>query len=567
MARKSRKENTTVTSVSTADATGVYRTAIYVRLSYEDERKIKQETVENQVAFLKAFVDADAGLSLQDQYVDRGETGTNFDRPEFNRMMDDIKAGELDCVVVKDLSRLGRNYLEAGDYIEKIFPFFGIRFIAVTDNYDSLTSEPAEDGLIVPLKNLINEAYAKDISRKIRSSIDNMYRDGIMVASSIAYGYLKDPDGDHQIMIDDVAAPIVRRIFNEYIAGKGFSSIARELNAEGISCPSERRFETGKRKKRKYEKSRWMGKTITYLLTNPIYTGDLEMGKLKTDLCKGMKAEVQKKEDRIVVQNHHEAIISHETFEKAQVIYESRREKYVKARASSDTQKNNRKSALAGLLFCGDCKRRMTTHRRTYHNKNSVTYRTYYVCPRSASYGEEDPKKDFIADNIEETVAELIRQHIRIFVDATNRMKLVNNNTQADSERKALEEKEDALVSRKNKITEVLAGLYSDFTDGVFSEKEYLEVKKSYIEEMADIDECLESVKVEKQTWDSEYEGSSTMSDAFHRYCGFEKLTKEIASVFIRKIYCYADKRLEVEYTFDRELSDLIRLAKERESV
>ena len=204
MARKSRKENTTVTSVSTADATGVYRTAIYVRLSYEDERKIKQETVENQVAFLKAFVDADAGLSLHDQYVDRGETGTNFDRPEFNRMMDDIKAGELDCVVVKDLSRLGRNYLEAGDYIEKIFPFFGIRFIAVTDNYDSLTSEPAEDGLIVPLKNLINEAYAKDISRKIRSSIDNMYRDGIMVASSIAYGYLKDPDGDHQIMIDDV---------------------------------------------------------------------------------------------------------------------------------------------------------------------------------------------------------------------------------------------------------------------------------------------------------------------------------------------------------------------------
>ena len=193
MARKSRKatNNAVVTVAETK-----YKTAIYVRLSYEDERKIEQESVDNQKAFLMDYITQKDDLTLVATYIDRGVTGTKFDRPEFNKMIADMRAGKINCIVVKDLSRLGRNYLESGDYIEKIFPFFGVRFIAVTDNYDSLTAEPTEDGLIVPLKNLINEVYAKDISRKIRSSIDNMYRNGVMVASSIAYGYIKDPETD-----------------------------------------------------------------------------------------------------------------------------------------------------------------------------------------------------------------------------------------------------------------------------------------------------------------------------------------------------------------------------------
>ncbi|MCR5330861.1 MAG: recombinase family protein [Lachnospiraceae bacterium] len=556
MARKSRKVTMTV-SDQASGAQKVYRTAIYVRLSYEDERKIQQETVENQVAFLKAFVEAESELSLYDKYVDRGETGTSFNRPEFNRMINDMKAGKLDCIVVKDLSRLGRNYLETGDYIEKIFPFFGVRFIAVTDDYDSLTAEPSEDGLIVPLKNLINEAYAKDISKKIRSSIDNMYRDGIMVASSIAYGYLKDPDGDHQIMIDEVAAPIIRRIFDEYIGGKGFCTIARELNAEGISCPGERRFETGHRKKRKYEKSRWQGRTITYILTNPIYTGDLEMGKLKTDLCKGIKAEVQKKEDRVVVKDHHEAIITHETFEKARKIYELKRNQYIEARARSGVKRNNREFLLAGVLFCGDCKRRMTTHRRTYQNKSSVTYRGYYVCTRSTSYGSEDRRKDTIADVLEDTVAVLIRRHIEVFMDVAGRMKAVNKTSEASNRRKEFRKKERTLLKRKERIANVLQGLYSDYADGVFSESEYLEVKKSYIIEVEEIEEALGQLKAEEETWHREYEGDSEMCNTFHKYEGFEKLTKEIVNAFIKRIYYYGVGRMEVEYVFDDGLSTL----------
>ena len=522
--------------------------------------------MENQKTFLMDFLSKNKELTLIDTYIDRGVSGTKFDRPEFNRMIANMRAGKINCIVVKDLSRLGRNYLESGDYIEKIFPFFGVRFIAVTDNYDSLTAEPTEDGLIVPLKNLINEAYAKDISRKIRSSIDNMYRDGIMVASSIAYGYLKDPDGDHQIKVDEVAAPVVRRIFEEYIGGKGFCAIARELNAEGISCPGERRFETGARKKRKYEKSRWLGKTITYIVTNPIYTGDLEMGKQKTDLCKGLKAKDQKREDRFLVKDHHEAIISHEIFEKAQEIYGSRREKCVEARKNAGAGSNKCESALAGLLFCGDCKRRMTTHRRTYRNINSVTYRAYYVCPRSASLGAEDPRKDIIAEELEDTVAELIRKHIAVFTDAVDRLKQANRNPYAVGMRKDLKKRMSKLRARREKITGILSGLYADYSDGVFSEKEYLDVKKSYVDELAEIESELSELTAKEESLLPDYEGDPEMSKAFHKYEGFDKLNKEIANTFIKRIICYADKRLEIEYSFDVELSELIRLVKEREA-
>lgn len=562
MARRSRKESAAAVS-QTVEIKG-YKTAIYVRLSYEDERKIEQESVENQIAFLKAFVEKKDDLLLTCCYVDRGVSGTKFDRPEFNKMISDMRAGQISCIVVKDLSRLGRNYLEAGDYIEKIFPFFGVRFIAVTDNYDSLTAEPSEDGLIVPLKNLINEAYAKDISRKIRSSIDNMYRDGIMVASSIAYGYLKDPDGDHQIMIDEVAAPVVKRIFEEYIGGKGVTAIARELNDEGISSPGERRFETGARKKRKYEKTLWLGRVVGYIITNPIYTGDLEMGKRKNDLCKGIKGREQPKEERFIVHDHHEAIISREVFEKAQEIHDTRGKRAAEVRKKSPTQKNKRESVISGVLYCGDCKRKMNIRRHTYRLKDGPTVYNSYICPRSASYGDEDPWKSINVDEAEDNVAELIRHHIKIFMDAVDKMRQINRKPQANDKRKEFLKRSDALEARKQKVMDILQSLYSDYSDGVFTEEEYKSVKKSYIEELSCIESEIDAVRSQEETWLAGYEGDPVMSSTFNKFMGFEKLTSEIVRAFISRIYCYADGRMEVHYSLGDELTAFLRLVEGR---
>ena len=204
MARKSRKNIENICKEKSNQGKGkIYRTAIYVRLSVEDERKIECESVENQIKLLRDYVSKNVDLKEADLYVDRGITGTKFDRPEFNRMIKDMRAGRLDCILVKDLSRLGRNYLETGNYLESIFPIFGIRFISVTDHYDSLTAKASEDGLIVPLKNLINEAYAKDISKKVSSSVLARQKQGKHIAGKPPYGYKKDPEDIHHLIIDE----------------------------------------------------------------------------------------------------------------------------------------------------------------------------------------------------------------------------------------------------------------------------------------------------------------------------------------------------------------------------
>lgn len=563
MARISRKKKV-VEEKGIASTGKVYRTAIYVRLSYEDERKIEQDSVENQKKLLRDFVSSQSDLEIAGEYIDRGESGTSFDRPEFKQMMEDIKAGKLDCIAVKDLSRLGRNYLETGDYIEKIFPFLGIRFIAVTDHYDSLTSEPGEDGLIVPLKNLINEAYAKDISRKIRSAIDNMYRDGTMVASSIAYGYLRDPDRDHQIIIDDVAAPIVRRIFREYVDGNSTVGIARGLNADNIAPPSVRRIETGARKTRKYENCRWVSKTVGYILKNPIYTGDLEMGVRKTSLIQGKKAEIQKKEDRYLVHDHHEPIISREMFQKAQ----NRLEAVLANRALQSTVpeelRNNREAVLAGLIYCGDCRRGMHFHRRTRQYINQITYKAAYECPRSITYGPADPNKSLNADTVEDVIKTLIELHIKVFQSTEGAIKTINRTPAAAERRRALNRQLHELQGRKEKISRILQELYSDYSEQLFSEDEYQEMKKEYLNELAVVEGNVQSAEAELKTFQENYSGPSESHAACRKYAGFEKLTNEIARTFIQRIYCYADGRIEVEYMFQNEFLTLLSLIEER---
>ena len=273
MARKSRRGNAGALAPSAAGIR-VYRTAVYVRLSREDGRKVESDTVENQRALLEDYVAGEPSLELAGVYVDRHVTGTKFDRPEFNRMVADMRAGRIDCIVVKDLSRLGRNYLEAGDYIEKIFPFFGVRFIAVTDRYDSLTSDPAEDGLVVPLKNLINEAYAKDISKKICSTFEGLFEKGVFLATTAAYGYKKNPEDSHNLLVDENVRDVVVRIFRERLEGKSLAQIARGLNADGILAPSVYWQSIGVIHKEKYTNI-WECKQVRRILYNVVYTGDV----------------------------------------------------------------------------------------------------------------------------------------------------------------------------------------------------------------------------------------------------------------------------------------------------
>ena len=558
MARKSRKESAVV--AASAEVKG-YKTAIYVRLSREDERKVESETVENQIEFLKDFVGKDASLVLTDEYVDRHFTGTKFDRPEFNRMIADVRSGRINCVVVKDLSRLGRNYLEAGDYIEKIFPFFGVRFIAVTDNYDSLTSNPTEDGLVVPLKNLINEAYAKDISKKISTSYENKFKQGIFLATTAAYGYKKDPDDSHMVLVDEDVKDIVIRIFKDYVGGKSMALIARELNAEGVLAPSVYWQTKDVIHVDKYT-NLWEGKQIRRILQNPIYVGDVRIGKTHKCYYKGI-TKAQNREG-YYFENHHEAIIDRETFDRAQERLNAKRKEYFSVCGTYDGIRNEKPDLLQGLLYCGHCGNKMNMYRKTVKLVDSVGHYSTYVCRRSATYGADDPAKNVKAEDLEAMVLELIKQHIAVYVDARDRLRILNKKPEATGKRAELERKVSDCESRKDKVGDLIQNIYEDFRDGVLSEDEYLEMKSGYVAEIERLDADMAELGEVIETYSPSYDGDSGMAEVFSKYIGVETLNRAVVEAFIKKITCYSKERFDVEYTFADKLQELVELGKQR---
>jgi DNA invertase Pin-like site-specific DNA recombinase len=556
MARKSRKESAAVTPAA-AEVKG-YKSVIYVRLSREDERKIASESVENQMEFLKDFVEKDSSLVLTGEYVDRHVTGTKFDRPEFNRMIDDIRSGKINCVVVKDLSRLGRNYLEAGDYIEKIFPFFGVRFIAVTDNYDSLTSNPTEDGLVVPLKNLINEAYAKDISKKICTSFENQFKQGIFFATTAAYGYKKDPEDPHMVLVDEDVKDIVVRIFTEYTGGKSLNQIARDLNNDGIPAPSVYWQEKDVIHKQKYS-SVWENKQIRNLLLNPIYIGDVQIAKTQKCYYKGITSAI-KRDDGYYVENHHEAIIDRDTFQRAQEMMEVKRAEYFSTRGKYEGIQNNRESIFRGVLYCDHCGKKMNIYRRTVKLVNGVGHYSTYVCRRSANNNLNDPPKNVKADDLDALVLKLIQQHIAVYVDAKDRLKKLNRAPAASVKKAELQKKMTDLEARQDKINNFIKNLYEDFADGVFTEDDYLEMKAGYLAELDAVSAEIGEVQRAIDLYAADYAGDEEMAAAFAKYIGVESISRELVTTFIKKITCYSKTRFEVEYTRGDELQELLEL-------
>ena len=559
MARKSRKTVVAVETVSSE--TKGYKTALYVRLSREDERKIESETVENQIELLKDYIGKDPSLVLVDEYVDRHVTGTKFDRPEFNRMIADIRGGRINCVVVKDLSRLGRNYLEAGDYIEKIFPFFGVRFIAVTDNYDSLTSNPTEDGLVVPLKNLINEAYAKDISKKISTSYENKFKQGIFLATTAAYGYKKDPDDPHMVLIDEDVKDIVIRIFRDYVGGKSLALIARELNAECVLAPSLYWQTKDVIHVDKYT-NLWEGKQVRRILQNPIYIGDVRIGKTHKCYYKGI-TKAQNREG-FYVENHHEAIIDRKTFDLAQEKLSAKRKEYFSVSGKNDGIRNKKPDFFQGYFYCGHCGNKMNMYRKTVKLVSGVGHYSTYVCRRSATYGAEDPAKNVKAEDLEAMVLELIKQHIALYVDARDRVRKLNKKSEAIGMKAELERKLSVCGSRKDKVNELILNVYEDFRDGLLSEDEYLKMKAEYFAEIEKLDADMAELEGAIETYSPSYAGDGDMPDVFSKYIGVEKLSRNVVEAFIKKITCYDKETFEVEYTFEDKLQELIDLAKQR---
>ncbi len=566
MARKSRKVPVSDMAVQNIlPEMKIYRTAAYARLSVEDSKNPDGGVIENQLSLIRNYIDSKPYLTQTAEYIDNGVTGTRFDRPEFMRMIDDMRAGKIDCIVVKDLSRLGRNCLEAGEYLDKIFPFFGIRFIAVTDGYDSMESSASEDGLIVPLKNLINEAYAKDMSKKVSTAIGIKQRQGKFIGCRAPYGYMKSPGDKNRLVIDKEVSGIVARIFECKAAGMGNGAIAKMLNEEGIASPMRYRYEKGLTKNERYAHGLWNDSTVAAVILNPAYIGDMEQGTQKEAMYMGIKKYKPEKPERIYVAGTHEPIISRELFCKVQELVEERKQRTFESREryGGVERKENK---FRNIAFCGDCGGRLKFSRQVKKcsgGRISVYYS--YTCPNTDSYGEKFCKRKQIGvQELEEAVGAALRAHISLFLDTKEALQKLNRSEQARRVQDGYKKQMADIQRRMERAQSMNSTLYNDYADGILSERDYLYAKKKYIEEAETLSQRLKELSGIQATYEDRYSGDGKMAEAVERYADFQELTPELAHTLVRRIVFYGGDRVEIEFTFADEMEAFLKLTEQR---
>ena len=383
-----------------------WNATLYLRLSREDGDKEESNSITGQRELLRDYLKAHPELHEYAVRVDDGFSGSTFERPAFQAMLEDVKSGKTNCIVVKDLSRFGRNYLDAGEYIEKVFPFLGVRFIAVNDNYDSFKGRNASDDLIVPFKNLINEAYCRDISVKIRSQLDIKRKRGQFIGAFAIYGYKKDSEDKNSLLVDDYAADIVRDIFKWKLEGVSPQDIAVRLNSGGILSPLEYKKSLGMNYVTSFQKNvkaAWSAGNVLRILKNPVYTGILTQGKETTPSYKVHKRITKPENEWSVIPDNHEAIISRADFDTVQKVL------------AMDTRHGIEEETVflfSGMVFCGECGASMVRKTVPSGGKKYV----YYVC--SANKQDKICSSHAIRDKeLEEIVLTALQRYIREVID------------------------------------------------------------------------------------------------------------------------------------------------------
>ena len=382
-----------------------YNVAAYLRLSKEDNENIESNSIVNQRELIEQYISNKDDLQIVDYYIDDGYSGTNFNRPGFRRLLQDMKNKKINCIIVKDLYRFARSHIEADMYFENIFPSLNIRFISVIENIDSFENPDSMDNLIVPFKNLLNDAYAKDISKKVKSALLTKRLNGEFIGTSATYGYLKNPKDKHKLIIDEEASKNVIKIFNDIIEGKIASEIANELNSNNVLTPASYKIKNNNIEVDK----KWNVKMINVILQNRVYTGDLIQGKKKVESYRTHKLITTNKDEWIIVENNHEPIISKEEFDEVQEILNK----------NKSARSNKEKDLFYRFLKCSDCGESFTLRR--------VKNYEYYHCTsyvRNESCTSHSIRKDKL---VELVIEEINKKFKRNKIDTLTRDILLKN--------------------------------------------------------------------------------------------------------------------------------------------
>lgn len=530
----------------------IWSVAIYIRLSQEDsdngEDKPESNSITSQRTLLNEFIEEHNDLIVYDTYIDDGFTGTDFNRPSFQRLLKDMRNGNINCILVKDLSRLGRNYIEVGNYIEQVFPLFNIRFIAINDSVDSFKNPASTNTILVPFKNLINDEYCRDTSIKIRTSLNGKKKKGEFIGAFPSYGYIKNPKDRHQLLIDEVAANIVRNIFDWNVnEGLGKIAICHRLNDLGVLNPTgHKKLVLGQNYNNygiKDNTYTWTPSTIRNILNNEIYIGNTVQGKRRTKSYKIHKVEVVPKEEWIRVENTHEPIIDKQTFEKAQEL--SRRDTKV-------SQKTKELSVWAGFLKCADCKRAM--NKKSSINKSGSKYE-YYICSTYRKKSDKLCTKHTIkVENLEKAVLEAINFHIDLLVDIEEIVKQMKVSKFQNVKNENIE---NMIVVKQNEISRISSfkrTLYEDWKNEDITREEYLEYKQKYENDMERLKQNVERLKNEKQKYESQSINGNKWIEEFREQKGITQLSRDIMMELIDCIYVHENGNITIKFKFENGL-------------
>lgn len=529
----------------------IYDTALYLRLSRDDtdidgRNKTESNSISSQRDLLRAYVQSHDDLQIFDIYIDDGYSGADFNRPEFERMMEDIRAGKVNCVIVKDLSRFGRDYIEAGRFIQKTFPDFNVRFIAVTDNYDSLSADKTDQALVLPVKNFVNDSYCRDISMKVKAHQKVKRLEGKCISAFTVYGYLKNPDDKNKLIIDEYAADVVRKIFSWKIAGMSLGAIANKLNELGILSPMEYKKSLGIKFSTGFESAgtaKWAAVSVKRILINRVYIGYMEQGKQEKISYKVKKRVIKPEEEWIQVKNTHEAIISEMDFYLVQELLK------FDGRTSADTDTAN---LFSGILLCADCKTPMIKRVNTYKGKKRV----FYICQtKNKSLGcsrhsiEEDVLKKILLKEIK-TWIDLMASYSEIM----DVMEEMNVNYEQVVE---YDSQISGLRSEYNKYYGLKSGLLSDLKEGLIDKEEFDEFHSLYTKKCDELELAINNQKNLVKKMFQNGVAAKTQLDKYKESKDLGTLTRELLVTMVSKVYVHEGEKLDIVFRFSNELEKL----------
>mgnify|MGYP000914986400 FL=1 len=521
-----------------------FQTAIYARIS-RDKKEKPSDSIENQIALCESFIQKSEDFSLAGIYKDIAKTGTDFERPDFENLMDEVRMGKVNCIVVKDLSRFGRNYTELGNFIEKIFPFLGVRFVAVNDNLDTFHMDDPNKSLEVILKNIVNETYATDISKKVSSSHQMRIKQGGFICGAAPYGYVarKDEDGIRRLYPDENTAPIVKEIFAAYLKGLSTLGISKLLLEKRVYIATDyRKF--GKAVSDSEEPIRiWQPTTILQVLKNRAYTGTLIQGRNQKHLYEGKSRERLSEEHWTVTKNAHEAIISMDTFEKVQEKISEKAAPIKRSRKENATAKDD--TIFRGMVYCNLCQKRMSVHRQL-SGKRTVFY---FICNR---FGEYKAEKCGTAIT-EVTLQNTVKAAFDTILSDNKKSYKAYLDGYADKKREVEQQKEKELTEigrRISGLSRLQSEYYEKYVLGDWRkedferEKEHLHQKKKELEHLK-----------EKQI--AIFEEEKRRLEEKHKYLKAlfkgktKKWDKEFVKAIIDKIFIGKDHTVEIKFNFE----------------